>query len=217
MNTDNILSFENFCIDDYLVSLFKYGYSYSGHGNCISEAIDIDKRINLKPISNDLSDNKYIKTVFLKNLSEVDHLQNERIFVFHTLYQIIELLISKIFEVRFNELFVSLHENPTDLYNARDELSSISAEKSRVNDLFAHYTKLNSNDCGMLRERCKCFLSQNSIDIKNEEVSNLLYQVRCLVFHNMYSVDEASLTVLEEINKVFVDIVLDMIVSFKLK
>ena len=225
IDKENILNIDGFDINNYWVSLFMYGYSCFGHGNCISESVNIDKHIHLKSISNDLNKSEYINLVFLKNLSTVNYhdeedrlyYENERVYVFHTLYQIIELMISIILDIRIVDIVNEIHDNPTDLFNIKEELNEVSKEGNRIAYLFSTYTNPDKEDCSVLRDLCIKFLSENNEKIKKENVSFLLYQVRCLIFHKMYSVDESSLCILEDINKVFTDIVLDMIISFESK
>lgn len=212
IDKDNIKSIPNFSLENYLLSLFKHGYSRYGHGNCISDTIDIDAVVHLKPTSEKLKANEYINNLFIQSLSD----NHEPIYVFHTLYQVIELLITEIFAHQFIEVINILTADPKDLYSAREKLSDISTEKKRIQDLFQYFSTPNNVDCSFLKSACKEFLTMNKKVVDKDDVASLLYQVRCFIVHNLYLVSEDSLSALEEINSYFLDVDVALLTSFSL-
>lgn len=43
-----------------------------------------------------------------------------------------------------------------------------------------------------------------------------LYSVRCLLVHSMYMLNEYSHKLLDEVNKAFLDVIMDMLLTFKI-
>ena len=100
LDKENTKKINNFQLEDYTVSLYQKGYSYSEKGNLYSTIEKANKRINLQPISSELRNIKYIHTLFEKEVPK-----NQEAFAkFHTYYQIIEILISVIFEYKFSAI-----------------------------------------------------------------------------------------------------------------
>ena len=42
-----------------------------------------------------------------------------------------------------------------------------------------------------------------------------LYSVRCLLVHSMYMLNEDSHALLDEVNKAFLDVIMDMLLTFR--
>ena len=57
-------------------------------------------------------------------------------------------------------------------------------------------------------------LQDNEKKYKENDVGNNLYAVRCLIVHNLYSLDEDGRELLKELNNSFLDVVLDILFTF---
>lgn len=126
---------ESFNIEHYIVSLYQYGYSLSGKGNLDSQIERPDKRISLKPIAKDLRQTKYIYTMFEKEIPKTQ----EAFAKFHIYYQVVEILISVVFEDKFKTFVDQLNESVESLFDQRENLGNMILEKQRVKWLFAEY------------------------------------------------------------------------------
>ena len=105
IDQDNISQIQGFDIDKYIVSLFSHGYSYIGEGNPYDSCEkNTGKYLYLKPISEALGETNYIISLF----KECIPASKEPVSKFHLCYQIIELLISVIFNYEFQYFLYQL-------------------------------------------------------------------------------------------------------------
>ena len=211
LDNENISRLEEvFNIEYYVVSLYQYGYSRSGKGNLESQIDRPDKRIHLKPIAKELQQTKYIYTLFEKEIPKT----HEAFARFHTYYQIVEILISVIFEDKFKKFVNQLEKSVESLFDQREDLGNMILEKQRVKWLFSEYVSIPQIDKNILDERCKRLLLENGKKVGSKMADNL-YSVRCLLVHNMYVLNEYSHELLEDINKAFLDVIMDILLTFK--
>lgn len=67
----------------------------------------------------------------------------------------------------------------------------------------------------ILNELCIDLLKKNGKKINHDKTANNLYNVRCLIVHNLYSLDEYSRNLLEGLNNSFFDVIFDILFTFK--
>lgn len=213
LDNENISGLEgSFNIEHYTVSLYQYGYSWSGRGNLDSQIEKPDKRIHLKPIAKELQQTKYIYTMFEKEIPKTQ----EAFARFHTYYQVVEILISVVFEDKFKTFLDQLNKSAESLFEKREELGNMILEKQRVKWLFAEYVSISQREKNILDEQCKKLLQENSKKVGVGMAENL-YSVRCLLVHSMYMLSEYSHDILEDINKAFLEVIMDMLLTFEIK
>ena len=211
LDNENISRLEGtFGIENYTISLYQYGYSWSGRGNLDSQIEKPDKRIHLKPIAKELQRTKYIYTMFEKEIPKIQ----EAFARFHTYYQIVEILISIVFEDKFKTFVDLLKNSKESLFEQRDKLGNMILEKQRVKWLFAEYVSIPQTEKNILDEQCKKLLQENSKKAGVGMAENL-YAVRCLLVHSMYTLNEYSHEILEDINKAFLEVIMEMLLTFK--
>ena len=214
LDKDNCSLIENFNLNDYTVSLFKYGYSKKGKGNIDAELSDMDgrKNLHLNPISKDLKNTSYINALFEEQFST----QENEITRFYFIYQVIELLIFMVFEHQLSSIISVLKETPEKLFEVRDSLADITKEKHRIGKLFSCYAnKVASRYLTDLNTACIQFLSQNQLEEKNECWENL-YSVRCFLVHKLYSLQPHSLVNLHSINQCFLSLIIEILIVFSI-
>lgn len=213
LDKENIsLLTESFDINHYIVSLYKKGYSWYGKGNLESNIDKPNKIIRLKPISKELFDKKYIYTMFKNEIPKTQ----EAFARFHIYYQIIEILISVVFEDKFKKFRENIDSSVESLFDQRDMLSNMIVEKQRVKWLFSEYVSILQINRNRLNDECKRLLDQNKKKTYDEVAENL-YTVRCLLVHSMYILDDHSHEILEDVNKAFIDVIMDILLSFKVR
>jgi len=210
LDKDNCMKISDFSLNDYIVDLFKSGYSINGNGNLLSYIDRPNKKIVLHRQSSELNKITYI-TVLFKNILS----QEQELFArFHTLYQIVEIIISIIFDNDFIKFVGALNCDTENLFDMRDKLSNMASEKARIEKLFNQYVKVSTVSANVLNDVCGKLLENNKKE-RNQKYYNNLYAVRCLLVHRLYSLDETSNETLKEINAAFLDVIVEILLTFK--
>lgn len=212
IDKENVAKLDTFSIDNYIVGLYKYGYAYSGRGNIFAEfpGSEIRRRLNLKAVSTQLTMIPNINYLFKEQLPIAEN----EVIRFHLCYQIIELLISIVFEDQFQRVLKKIQTDSEELFNQRELLADIVGEKYRIKLLFNNYISCETSYCTDLDMACKRLLLLNKKDISQTYYENL-YSVRCLLVHRLYSLTADSYQILQEINRPFLNVVMDILFSFK--
>lgn len=208
-NTEKL---DSFSIDNYIVSLYQYGYTFNGSGNIFAElptAIE-RQRLTLKAVSTELTMNPNINFLFKEQLPIAEN----EVIRFYLCYQIIELLIAIVFEDQFQKLLKKLNADTEQLFDQRDLLAKIAGEKYRVKLLFNNYVVCDTSNCTDLNMACLKLLRLNNKDTSENYYENL-YSVRCLLVHRLYSLSYESYRILQDINKPFLNLVIEILFSFK--
>lgn len=207
---NNTKVIEDFDISKYTVSLFYKGYSYTGEGNIFTETDYIDKNIKVRQLPAPIRNITYINTLF----KELIPLPETGYSKFHLLYQIIEILIGVVFNYKMQELIYEIADSFNDLFDKREKLNDITTEKKRVVWLFNEFSKIESSKLHLLNSLCVNLLEKNGKKINVNKAANNLYDVRCLIVHNLYSLDEASRRLLDDLNNSFLDVIFDILFTF---
>ena len=210
IDTENTKQVEDFNIEDYIVSLFKYGYTRNENGNFSPSPIKGIERLKIRPLSKELSGNPNINSLFINQFSLA---KDNEIIKFHICYQIIELLISKVFEHKLKTIIKNLSSDSENLFDLREDLSTIAAEKERIKYLFETYTTCETSDKIQIEIACKQFLELNQKKCLGNHYYNL-YSVRCMLVHKLYLLNDGSYEILRKINEHLLNITIDMLFSF---
>ena len=210
IDEENTKKIEDFKIENYIVSLFKYGYTCNENMNFYPSPIKGTKRLNIRPLSKELCDNPNINELFINQFSLA---KDNEIIKFHICYQIIELLISKVFEHKLQSIIETLSKNPENLFDLREDLLNITSEKNRIKCLFEDYTSCTTRDKTQIGIICKQFLELNQKKFSDVSYYNL-YSVRCMLVHKLYLLNNDSYSLLGKINTYLLNITIDMLFSF---
>ena len=190
--------------------MFSKGYSFCGEGNVFTKLNLLDKNIRVKQLPEQIRDISYINVLFM----ELIPLRDSSYSKFHLIYQIIEILIGVVFNYKFKSFIREVEDSPDDLFEKRERLSKITTEKDRVIWLFSNFSDVELQKREILNGLCEKMLQDNEKSYKENNVGNNLYAVRCLIVHNLYSLDEDSRELLKELNNSFLDVVLDILFTF---
>lgn len=210
MDRENCKKITAFRYSDYIVSLFENGYSMHGTGNIFFDNKKRHKHIRLRRQSKDLDDIKYINELFKKQIPQ----EESAVSRFYIYYQIIEILIAKVFDDSFKRLLKQINTDSTDLYDKKEELNDLANERYRVNLLFHEYGKVDSQVKENLDKNCRDLLERTGGRM-GASMPDVLYQVRCFLVHRMYLFDETTEKILEEIDNLFLEGLIQLIYSFK--
>jgi len=220
LDNKELKKINNFKIRDYIPNLYQYGYSskknkIKSNKNIWNEFLEdinsnkIRKRITISSISKKLKDDDFIFYLFEEALSKEEH----PVIRFYLLYQIIELLIRKVFNDQFKKKisFIKLEEE--DLFDLNKKLQEMTNEKRRINLLFNKYTQISSPELEGL------FLDFLNIKEKDEKTSlaDLLYSVRTFLVHNYRQVTIQQKNLIGDINFYFERIVIYLLINYNEK
>lgn len=209
LDNENCGRITGFDYNKYIVSLFQNGYSESGLGNLFSENIEHDKTINLYRQSKDLDDIPYIVDLFRKQIPN----ETNEISRFHIYYQIIEILIAKVFDDLFMKFLNELETSSNDLFDKKDKLNEYTNEKYRVRRLCNDNSRIENPLRNELDENCRNLLEYTHAKV-GQEMHDNLYGVRCLIVHRMYLIDDKAKKMLVKIDDLFLDLIMQLVKSF---
>lgn len=209
---ENTAKLDSFLLENYIVGLFQYGYAFKGKGNIWAERLPIEtqSKITLKALSPELSAVPNINFLFKEQLPVAEN----EVIRFYLCYQIIELLIAVVFEDQFQSILAKISEDSEALFDQRDNLSKISSEKHRIKILFSNYVSCETVHQTDLDLACKKLLDINGKAVSSQYYENL-YSVRCLLVHRLYTLSADSYDILQDINKPFLNVIMDILFSFK--
>lgn len=207
---ENCSKVKNFCLDNYIVSLFEYGYSYNGLGNKYTPVKKINKNLNLKPHSEFLNENTYLLELFKHQIP----LEEEPLSRFYLYYQIVEIFIQQIFEYTFNDIVDELKNTADDPLDTKERLINLTNEKKRINILFNNCGKMDGTLLKILNNKCIEWLKGCNLKIKETMPENM-YQIRCHLVHRMYKLDSQARNMLIELDDLFLEVLIQLIFNFK--
>ncbi|TWT00593.1 hypothetical protein [Planomicrobium sp. CPCC 101079] len=197
-----------FCIEDYYLDLYRKGYylkKYDGE----KEVVQADETIKISKISADMKSDPYPVHLFTDVLIAETHL----LVRFHLLYQVIELIIDKIFNKELKSILVGLGAGEKKLSQIKDEFNELSKENNRIKKLFTEHISNNSLKSS-LKDECNKLLLSNGRDGKGDSGLSL-YGVRNLIVHDYRSISPTDYELIKEINYLFEEVVIDILISIK--
>lgn len=165
----------------YLPGLFEYGYFFqtTRDPGDISPLTIPDKkhnqeRLSLKRVSSHLLDESFINSL----LTELIPYEKSPVASFFFQYQLVELLMEKIWLSKLQTLAGELGHHSDDLFfvkNLFERVNEITSEKNRIGLLFSDSLST-SIDTAELFKNCNSFLSGNGVKIP-QNISVSLYMV----------------------------------------
>ncbi len=221
---EELKKLNDFNFDNYLPCLYQYGYFPLKNNiilhpkvmdNFFIEArLDIRekslrKKIVIEPVSEDLKEEEFINQLFKELLCNEEHI----IIRFYLLYQIIELLIKKVFNSQFkNKISDLASSEDVDLFELNRKLQKMTDEKSRIGLLFNSYSQVTSLE---LEEIIFDFFDTPDAEKNNYSLPILLYRVRNLLVHDYRNITTKQKRLMEDINFYFEKIVIYLLINYK--
>ena len=203
---------ENFDYENYVISLYDYGYAEAGEGNLYTPDKNPDIAINLKPISSDIGDATYINLLFKRQIP----LESNPVTRFYIYYQLIEILITKVFDNLFIDFVSKLRVSSENLFDQKEDLNKYSNEKYRLTRLCNDYSKIEDTALiNELKEKCIELLEYTNSKKTGDQMPESLYYVRCLLVHRMYVLDKDSEETLEKIDDLFLELCIKLLLTFR--
>jgi hypothetical protein len=216
---------DNFQVDNYITSLYSYGYYFCQPienlkeiGTRSDSENPTGKNLILQKNSSCLQKEDYVYRLFKDLLKNEEH----HLVRFYLLYQVIELIIQIVFERKILEEIKNFNDNPDkNIRKLKEKIDNISTEKKRVSILINDDVKINNpNLLISCNELIKLFNDDDSNEkddiSKKQDLGGALYDVRCLIVHQFRKLPDKILEEkLREINKEFENIVIKIILDYK--
>ncbi|QGY47248.1 hypothetical protein GM418_27365 [Maribellus comscasis] len=195
-----------FRLDSFLPCLWSFGYLqilesnfnklYKGENQPIHSSRPEGGRLHFVSTSSELHKDPYILNLFTSFL----YFQEHELVRFHLLYQVIELLIEKVFQVDLSSIISDFNNNSDDFYDIRERLSKTANEKSRIDKLFNSFCGIPINYLNDLRHSCNDFLTSVKPEYVQDTPTKALYKTRSLVFHSLRALPVNYETNLKNVN-----------------
>jgi hypothetical protein len=212
LKTSEIIGFN---IENYFPSLFKYKYFYCESVNDLSKTLPVSEgvesaifsNLNIVEMSSFLNDDIYIKSLFKNHLK----IKNHPLVQFHLLYQIIELLIGKVYECEVKQLIAIASERSKSSHELLDEIRDLPKEDTRIKLLFSSYlSKQLTNSSSFLNSLSDLL---KKFQLIKEDLPSALYKVRNLLVHDFRTVTnvDSDYMILEDININFEKIIIEVL------
>lgn len=206
LSKTNIVSIVDFDINNYVPHLYSEGYYFS-KGHYKSPISNEGRRLYIESISEHVKNDHFITPLFKEILLREDH----HLVKFYLLYQVIELLIEKIFDMELSKLITDLSSHSKTLFQIKENLSDIAKEKERIQKLFTVYTSDNDNiSKRTLMNLCNAFLDRMG---RKQAISSphALYGVRNFLVHEYRSIPVSDHYLIDDINDVFEKVIIALL------
>ena len=206
IDKENTAKIEDYNYDNYIPGLYKYGYCINGE-NELEYFREINKKIKLDKISPSLRSESYIKDLFSQFLGS----ERSDLLKFYLIYQVIELLLQKIFNQEFEEMIGDISRDKKLSFNVKDDLQNIAKEKYRIGELFTKYSNCKETQLD-LKDECNKLLVKHFIK-EGTSVDKSLYSVRNLFVHSYREVGKDDDNIISNIVKYFEMCIIELITT----
>lgn len=216
LHKNTIQKILNFNFYNYLPCLYTFGYTLTFnpekkvHQSKLSEFYEegesIRKRITLIPISIQIRDETFINKLFTEWLDSEHH----KVMRFYLLYQVVELLIRRVFKHKFQKTISVINPDKDDLFEVNKKIQELTSEKKRINCLISDYSGVNSNE---LKDLCVQFL--NNTDYEESGLGDLIYSIRSFLVHNYRELTENQKNLIDDINYWFENLIIKILLNYK--
>ena len=206
----------SFDLANWLPSFFSLGYTQLLERSPCDlfykiENVPVEKRVNVQQTSSILKNEKFIEFVFSERLPY----EKNPLLCFFYLYQIVELLIEKIFQAEQKKLVDELVKVTGDSFKTKEVLEKYKdciSEKKRLDLLVTNYVdNMPSEDD--LKKSCNNFLKSAGVD-DGGRLSQYFYPVRNILFHNFHNSPPNIDSLLSEIIQSLIPFLCDLLIVF---
>jgi len=205
----------DFSIDDFLPALYLHNYFYYTGTEAFAKVGQNDDdiplvKINLAPVSSDLKSEIYLKSLFKTHLIQNNH----PLVQFHLLYQIVELLINRVYDCEIRRILKATIDRVKTPHEMLDETNEIASENWRIKRLVEQYIPKKKYPPNSLTDASNDLLQ--FFNNRKDSLADAFYQVRNTVVHNYRTVAkiDPNLTVLSNINTEFVRFLVDVLENY---
>lgn len=214
----------SFDIHQYLPYLWKFGYVLKDNNTKkeldnieidskitkYNETIPSNKKIKIKAASYSISNNSYVEYYFRSTLKY----EFNSIFLFHILYQFIEIMIEHVFDKEFGLIVEKLKNKNISNYDAKKLLNEELSEVNRIKKLYnGGYVKGCHDEVEDIRESCNKIIQI----IEDKEMENgplALHRLRSLLFHRFKEFPKQYEEMMSEVKNDIERLVIESLVKF---
>ncbi|HCT41025.1 MAG TPA: hypothetical protein DF427_07615 [Moraxellaceae bacterium] len=196
-------------------SFARYGYFPLRESDPTSIDLLVDEpdgdKLKIYLTSNDLSENKIIESLLLSLASSAKN----PVMKFFYLYQIVELLIERIFALeqrRVAQYIAAAIDDSAKVKDAIERVQSNLAEKKRLSVLVERYSKVGS-DLTDLRIVCNDLLVALGME-QHPGFESYFYSIRNFIFHQYRNFPDPHLSKLDRVSEEFLKILPSMLSRF---
>jgi len=215
---ETINKIPDFNFDDYLLSLYNYGYLIKNStimANAIYDKDEFKKkmreersRIIIKKAKFDISENYFTKLLYKEHL-----LQSESHIVrFFFLYQIIEYFMEIEFENQFQKYLDKFNNKKLLKNDFRENIINCSRERYLIRDIIAS-TKIDSDLTTEFINECD-FLFKDMGIITKDSFSDKLYDLRNIMTHRLRDLTTKSES-LKKITEIFERVITNFLINYE--
>ena len=209
----------DFQINDYLPSFFGKGFFYQTSRNpknlretVLSLELLDGNRVTISKMSPGLKSKKFIRSL----LVEILPYESNYLIAFFYLYQIIEMLIGEVYNIKQIDFAKKISDNlnkPSEVKEILSDLNQSLSEKKRIHSLFEQHL-LSKPDENSLKNACNDFLEKNKYQ-PGDHFSKYLYRVRNIIFHQFYEIQYNAESDLRDIVVGMEQLIPELIINFK--
>jgi hypothetical protein len=173
----------------YLPSLLDYGFSYEKSDDSEDSSpnrLPDGVKITLNHLSINLFDEQYIELLYTKYLH---HNRDNLLYRFIILYQVIELLMSRVADVKIGEIKSYILGGNSDFNIIKQKINDASNELKRINIIFSDQCQIESSQYNDLINTLNVLLAQLG-DSEQRILSDAIYKLRNVLIHNYRMIND---------------------------
>lgn len=209
LSNSEIESIDGFDFDNYYPIFYLYGLGKKENDFLEFNHSSSEKRLTIQKVSEEIKDEIFLNQLF----QEVLLVETNRLVQFYLLYQVIELLIEKVFQIEANVLFMDLKETEKqDLFEVKSQFNELLSEKTRLQLLFSKYSVVSNDTKSSLQEVCNRLLTTVGKK-ETTTVGSALYNVRSFLVHNYRSLPSSKHRLIEDINGSFKEVIVEILTT----
>jgi hypothetical protein len=193
-----------FDVRKYIPTLFSYGYTPYRTNSLKNSSwkfkdLPKGKEIKIQPVKGDHLSDGYLETLYRDLLpSELNPLAG-----FLLQYQVLEMLMQYVFDQRLAKLKTDVNGfagTASDLRDLFKPLQDATSERERIK-VVVENANIHQDLLKDISSLCETLLKSSPKVPKSGQFSDLLYDVRNLIFHNYRAIPVTSRSIVEAINK----------------
>jgi len=217
LNKQTTSKINDFNINDYILSFYKYGYSFLQENSVRKKVLEKEdfiremrqsrKRISIKKSLFDISLNSYIESLFKQYLLKTDDFLVRFIF----LYQIIEQLMEDEFNILFQQYLTDFTNQNITKNDFKDYINTASKERELIKFVF-NKTIIEANLKDDFESKFNFLYTELNFKIRNS-LPDKIYDFRNLVTHSYRNVMD-KIELINVLIQIFEEIIVCTLINY---